>query len=139
MALWPQLPVLGSHASAVQPLPSSQFLAGPALQVPPLHTSPILHGLWSSHAAALGAALQLPLCGSQASVVHKLPSSQTLALPALHAPLLHVSPTVHESPSLQLAALLLWLQVPPLQLSSVHGLPSSQFTLAPCLQAPNWQ
>ena len=68
-------PLLGSHASSVQSLPSSQFLSLP-LQVPAAQVSAVVHLLPSSHGPAVGVWLHACAFASHASVVHTLLSSQ---------------------------------------------------------------
>ena len=138
LATLEQTPLSGSQASLVQGLPSSQPLAAPGLQVPPAQTSPLVQALPSVQVAVLELDLQLPLVGSQASSVHGLPSLQSVALPALHAPPPQTSPAVQALPSSQPATLGVWPQSPLLlsQASAVHGLPSLQALVAPALQVP---
>ena len=80
---------------------------------------------------------QLPLTGSQLSVVQGLLSLHTVPTPAMHAFWLQPSPTVHGLPSLHGLALATCTQ-PPLgsHESSLHGLPSSHTSAAPWLHAP---
>ena len=97
----------------------------PEVQVPPLHTSPMVHGLPSSQDRMLLLCVQ-PATGSQASFVHALPSSQSTVgattLP-LHAPAPQTSPVVHALLSLHARLLTAKTQpVPGLQLSVVHRL-----------------
>jgi hypothetical protein len=54
LSVWAH-PVPGSHESSVQGLLSSQFGAGPPLQLPPPHTSPVVQAFPSSHGLALSA------------------------------------------------------------------------------------
>ncbi len=124
--------------SVVHALPSSQFRAGPPLQVPVLQVSAVVHGLASSQAARLLVCVQ-PSLTSHASLVHGLPSSQLGATPPLHRPPLHESPVVHALASSHSAVLLLtkqpvWL----LQLSVVQGFLSSQTVGSPGWQLPPW-
>ena len=139
-------PLLWSQASAVQSLPSLQFLYGPATHNLPLHWSFCVHALSSASHVATFAMFTQPLSGEQASSVHGFLSSQESNAPAVHCPSLHVSLMVHALPSasqaLPLAALsishlpLLELQVffthgpsPPLvQLTTVAGLTLHWFT-----------
>jgi hypothetical protein len=136
LLLWLHPPVLGSHASLVQALPSSHATALPPTQLPPWQASPLVQGLPSLHAALLGVAEQLPLAVSQPSWVQGFASLQTLAAPGLHTPPPHKSPWVQallsEHASVELAC---W-QAPALQLSAVQGWPSSQFLALPGLQPP---
>jgi len=59
-----------------------------------------VQGFASSQVAEISVCEQLP-SAAQPSEVQALPSSQLDALPDWQVPLLHTSPTVHESPSLQ--------------------------------------
>ena len=127
------LPVLGSHESLVQRLPSSQLTVDPARHEPPWQTSACVHGFLSSHAAVLAMEVHVPLWVSQESVVHGLPSSQTLSAPATHWPPAQASLSVQALLSVQGAVLFVLLHVPPAQTSVVQGLPSSQF-----LAVPGW-
>ncbi len=130
-----QTPLAGLQLSVVHLSPSSQLTAVP-LQAPLVHASGLVHLLPSSQLVVLLAYLQ-PLALSQVSVVHRLLSLQTSALPPAQLPPLQVSPTVHALPSLQLAVLFSFLQ--PLvgsQVSIVQGLPSSQLGAAPPVQVP---
>ena len=74
MGRWAQAPSTTPQLSAVQTLPSSQLLAGPAMHAPALHASLVVHGLPSSQAPVTAAWLH-PLALSQASLVQALPSS----------------------------------------------------------------
>ena len=110
----PVLPVLtqplaASHASSVHGLPSLQFFAFPGEHLPSAQVSPSVHTLPSLHGAEL-LTLTQPLMASHRSVVQSLPSSQSLAGPALQLPFLQVSPSVQALPSLQAAALLIEVQ-----------------------------
>ncbi len=129
----PTQPPLLSQLSVVQKLLSSQPLTAPGLQPPPLHWSSMVQALLSLHGSELLILIQ-PLNASHKSVVHGLPSSQSLAWPPPHLPPLQVSPSVHGLPSSQLP--LLTVKTQPFfasQLSEVQTLPSSQ-----SLNAPGW-
>src|SRR5579885_396075 len=78
-----------------------------------------------------------PLCGSQPSLVHGLPSSQSIATP-LQAPCMHTSPRVQAFPSSQgmPSSGVCWQPSVGSQVSAVHGLPSSQSGGAAAWQAP---
>ena len=106
----------------------------PAVQVPAVHVSPVVHGLPSSQLSALLACTQ-PVLLLQVSVVQVLLSLQNVAaltsvpaqLPALQASLL-----VHALLSLQLRLLLVKTQpLPGAQLSVVHKLLSVQVMPVP--------
>ena len=135
-------PVLGSQASVVQALLSSQSTLG-SLATPrhlPLpQTSKSVHLLPSSQVPVLSLKLQ-PVSLLQPSVVQGLPSSQVVLPPAAHLPSLQASPLEHWSPSSHAAVL--FLAVQPLwasQSSSVHSLLSSQASLSPDWQPPEAQ
>jgi hypothetical protein len=85
-------PVVASHVSVVQGLPSSTAKAVPAVQVPLVQTSLPLQTFASAQEVPLATATCVTPCtGSHASEVHGLPSSSTGALPATHAPAWHFS------------------------------------------------
>jgi hypothetical protein len=123
------------HESAVHSFPSSQFFVAPA-HCPAAHTSPVVHGLPSSHAAVVFVNMH-PEAGSQESAVQPFPSSHTVAEPPTQDPLWQRSLVVQGFPSSQDAPLAGACSHPllTLQESAVHGLRSSQLTLAPT-QAP---
>ena len=73
-------PIDGLHESLVHTLPSLQFSAGPATQMPPLHASGVVHAFPSLHGAVLFTWTQ-PVTGWHASSVHGLPSSQVAGAP----------------------------------------------------------
>ena len=111
---WTQLPVLGSHASVVHGLPSSQAMALP-VQTPPKQLS-VVQALPSSHATpSAGVSTHLP--PTQLSVVQTLPS-------------LHWASAVQAAPQVGMAAC---AQLPLVlsQVSSVHASPSSHVTVTP--------
>ena len=98
--------------------------------------SPAVQALPSSHASVLLAKAH-PVTGSQLSVVHRLPSSQTTAEPAWQVPDPQVSPVVQALPSSQ--AIVLFVKTQPvagLHVSVVHTLLSLQTTAALVLQVP---
>ncbi len=100
---WVQ-PLTLSQASVVHGLPSSQLGAGPPRQLPFRHLSAVVQALRSSQLTVLLVLVQ-PLMGSQASLVHALPSSQLGAAPPLQAPAFHLSLVVQALLSSQLAKL----------------------------------
>ncbi len=122
------------------PLPASQTPAWwhwslalqttgvPPTQLPPLHTSTVVHGLLSLQLVVLSECVQ-PVSGSQPSLVHKLLSSQEILLP-LQDPLAQTSLLVQALPSSHAPVLRLlcrqpWigLHVSPVQtLLSSHGM-----------------
>jgi len=117
-------PLVLSQPSSVHLLPSSQTVAAPGRQAPPLHASPLVHALLSSHAAVLAVVTQ-PLILSQASSVQGSPSWQMRSLPGAQAASAQASPTVQASPSSHGAVLALVTQpLPGSQPSSVQSLPS---------------
>jgi len=78
----------------VHTFPSLQLSGVPPTQRPPEQTSPVVHRLPSSHGLVLFVWVQ-PVAGSQASVVHGLPSSQLPPAWPTHAPFTQASFTVH--------------------------------------------
>ena len=131
-------PVEASQVSTVQGFLSSQPVTEPAWQLPFLHASPAVQALPSLHAASLGVAAQAPLTASHLSWVHGLPSSHSLGWPALHAPALQVSATLHASPSLHGPSSGVDLQPwVPTQLSWVQGFWSLQSVLAAPTHRPS--
>ena len=74
-----------SQESAVQLLPSSQFVGGPPWHEPPPHVSFDVQGLSSSHGAVLFVFTH-PDAGLQLSVVQTVPSLQSGAGPPAQAP-----------------------------------------------------
>jgi hypothetical protein len=94
-------PVVGSHVSVVQTLPSSQLGGGPPTQSLFEQVSLVVHLLPSSHGSLLATFLQ-PLAGSQPSSVQRLPSLQLGGGPPTQVPApSQWSPVVHALPSLQ--------------------------------------
>src|SRR6185369_9749960 len=129
-------PLAGSHPSSVQTLPSSHMVAGPPAHAPAAQVSPTVQALPSSHGALLSVCVH-PVAGSQLSVVHTLPSSQSGAGPPTHWPPAHVSLVVQSLPSLQGPPLFTCLQpVVVSHESVVHTLLSSQLAAAPGTQEP---
>jgi len=124
---WAQNPE-PTQESTVQALPSSQLIGVP-MHTPLRHTSPVVHGIWSSQGSAPVARwMQAPV--PQESSVQGLPSSQLIGVPGWQMPLLQVSPTVHGLKSSQGPVLLLCEQpVAGSQVSVVQTLPSSQLRL----------
>ena len=119
--------------------------AGVPAQKPAPQPSSLVQTLPSSQPAALGVCAHSPDFASQVSSVHGFLSSQlVVTLPPRQTPPPHLSPLVHTLPSLQAAALLVWLQpVFKSHKSSVHGLSSSHCAFlplphTPALQASFW-
>ncbi len=138
LAVWLQ-PVEGLQPSVVHRFTSSQFRAAPAVHTPPLHASDTVHTLPSASQLLPFMAAPLnthrPVVVLHESLVHKLPSLQTVAAPEVHAPAEHLSPTVHALPSLHALALAANLQPATMsQLSLVHGLLSLHTTALPATQ-----
>ena len=130
-------PPVGLQVSLVHGLPSLHGRVAPATQTPPEQASPDVHELPSEQATVLLVVTQ-PLSGSQASLVQMLLSSQVLASPGAHWPLLQMSPTVHRLPSVHVPLVVAFTQpVAGSQLSAVHGLPSLHTSAAPAMQAPD--
>ena len=91
-------------------------------------TSPTVHALPSSQSFVLFVKTHNPFAALHESVVHTLPSLQTIAVP-VHTPPEQTSPVVHRLPSLQAAVLAVCTQPEAgLHESSVHGLLSLQST-----------
>ncbi len=129
-------PLPALHESLVHRLLSSQFSAVPGTQLPPEQASPSVHALLSVHEPACGVATQ-PEFGSQLSVVHGLPSLQTMVAPGAQAELAQPSPEVHALPSLH--GRLLAVNTQPdagLHASLVQRLLSLQTVEGPAMQAP---
>jgi hypothetical protein len=120
-----------AQLSVVQEFPSSQ-LSGVPPHVPLVHTSPVVQRLPSLQVVPLTTLTKPHVPAVQLSVVHALPSSQTIGVPA-QTPDAQLSPVVQALPSEQEApsASGAWAQVPPLQLSAVQELPSSQLIAVP--------
>jgi hypothetical protein len=118
-----------TQSSLVHKLLSSQASTAPGVHTPPMHASPSVQELPSSHGAVSSAAKsQLPLVGSHVSVVQGFSSSHKGEAP-VQVPPPHCSPIVHGSPSSQAAKLFLKSHpVPGEQVSSVHGLSSTHVT-----------
>jgi len=98
-------PLIGSHESVVQTLPSSQLGGGPPTQVPAAQVSAEVQGFPSSQAVPLGT-LKQPVAGLHASSVQRLPSLQSGGSPPVQTPEEHMSPMVQASPSSQETATL---------------------------------
>ena len=94
-----QLPVLASHESTVQALPSLQVFALPVAQTFPLHASPTVQALPSASQAAVLAVWTQPFWASQLSSVHGLLSAQPSLLPTVQTPAWQLSLTVQMLPS----------------------------------------
>jgi hypothetical protein len=120
-------PFVGSHASSVHTLPSSQFGAGPPTQDPEAHLSEVVQALPSSQALVLSAWLH-PVAGRHVSSVQGFLSSQLVGDPPRHVPPEQVSDVVQALPSSHEAVLFVYVQ--PFAASHesfVHTLPSLQF------------
>ena len=100
-AAWLHLAVTVLQVSVVHGFLSSQSTELSKLHAPFLHLSLRVHALLSSQMMPSALGLHAPLLDSHTSWAQVWPASQTLGVPALQAPLLHVSPKVHASPSLQ--------------------------------------
>jgi hypothetical protein len=123
-------PVAGLQVS-----PTGQLTGAPE-QVPPAHTSPVVHRLPSLHAAVLFACAQ-PEAGTHESLVQGLLSSQFGAAPPTHTPPAQVSAVVHALPSVQDTVLLACAQPDAgTQESVVHTFPSSQLRAVPATHVP---
>jgi hypothetical protein len=135
-------PTAGSHASAVQGLPSSTVGAVPARHEPvALQSSAPLHALPSEHAVpAVAGTCVTPVAGLHASVVQGFPSSTVGGVPAWQAPdPLQSSAPLQALPSEQLVPALTGVCVTPvagLHASAVHGLLSSTVGGVPAWHEP---
>jgi hypothetical protein len=141
LGAWMQ-PTLGSHASPVQGLLSSQLVGPLGKHTTTKHVSPVVHALPSSQACPSPVATWAHDPLSHVSCVHEFLSSQSglilhaqaTAVPE-HAPPLHLSLPVHGLPSSHAAELAVLTQpTPGKHASSVQELPSSQTTALPGAQ-----
>jgi hypothetical protein len=129
-------PVAGLQESSVQVFPSLQLRGTPGWHAPAEQKSPTVQALPSVQDAATLMCVH-PVAGSQASLVHTLPSSQLGAGPPAQVPPAHVSFVVHALPSLHGAVLLVWRHPEAgTQLSSVQTLLSSQISAVPGWHTP---
>ena len=124
-------PFVRSQLSVVHGLLSSQEVMLPGVHAVALQMSFAVHGLPSSHVAALGRCTQ-PVASTHVSSVQGLSSAHCATLPR-HLPLLHKSSALHFCPSSQTvpSALLCAQPLAKSQLSLVQTLASSQSTLEP--------
>ena len=97
-ALCKHAPVEASQLSAVHGFLSSHDLGVLAAVHLPLPQAAATHLSALVHGKVLASKLQLPVMGSQPSVVHTLPSSQLVAVP-VHLPCTQASLAVHLLPS----------------------------------------
>ena len=126
----------GLQLSSVQGLLSSQLCGGPPMQTPCWQLSCVVQALPSSHVFPFKLCLHPP-CGSQASVVHALPSLQLRGGPAVQEPFEQVSLVVQGLPSLHEPVFGVWTQPDcGLHVSLVQVLPSSQFSGGPATHDP---
>jgi hypothetical protein len=136
-------PPVAVHESAVHGLPSSTTKGVPALQAPaPSQSSSPLQRLESAQEVPCGVGVWLtPEVGSQASVVHGLPSSTTRGLPEAQTPEpSQVSLPLHALPSEQDAPWATEVCFTPAdgsQESAVQGFPSSTTGEVPAVQTPD--
>ena len=113
-------PAFLSQLSSVQGLPSSHFTSGLA-QLPATQKSPTVQAFPSSQKPSVIGCWQ-PSLMSQPSLVHGFLSSQSTLPPPKHAPVWHMSFSVHALPSSHNAALKACTQpLLSLQVSSVQG------------------
>ncbi len=127
------MPLILSHASSVQTLPSLQLVTMPGLHLLLMQKSPTVHASPSVQARALGVWAHRPVKVSQLSLEQGFASSQLAAVPATQLPPAHASLTVQALPSLHAPLLAVARHAPvlALQLSVVQTLPSSQITSLP--------
>jgi hypothetical protein len=136
-------PVVGSHASAVQGLPSSIAGGAFATQAPvALHVSLPLQALPSEQDVPVATGVcRTPVFGSHESAVHGFPSSMLGAAPDAQIPLEHISPPLQALPSehdVPFATAVCVTSLEGSHASAVHGLPSSTAGGVPAAQAPAW-
>ena len=136
-------PEAGSHASAVQGLPSSIVGGALATHAPEaLHVSLPLQALPSEQDVPVATGVcRTPVFGSHESAVHGLPSSTVGAAPDAQAPLEHISAPLQALPSEHDVPFATAICVTPAagsQASAVHGLPSSSAGGVPGAHAPAW-
>ena len=131
-------PVILSHESSVQGLPSLQGNGPPARQAPAWQTSPVVQTSPSVQPRLLSLCTQ-PSLASQLSVVQGFLSSHSTAGPATQLQPTHASPQVQALSSLQARLLsLVWVQpADRSQVSLVQGLLSSQLVPMPGWQPPS--
>src|SRR6185369_3957001 len=129
--------VSSAQVSVVQALASSQVVAGPPTQTPPAHASPFVQNNPSSHGTVLLRLSQTSVASLHVSVVHRLVSAQSRAVP-LQAPFAHVSFTVQNSESSHAIVLFTLSQTSVVSLheSFVQTLLSPQSLAGPPTQAP---
>jgi hypothetical protein len=136
-------PLMGLQASVVHASLSLQLRAVPAVQVPLWHVSAPLQTLPSVHDVPLATLLAVhPVAGLQLSVVQGLPSLHVSGVPAVQAPLWHVSAPLQRLPSGHAVPLVTLLWVHPvlaLQPSVVQAFESLQLSGVPAVHTPVWQ
>jgi hypothetical protein len=96
-------PLVGSHASSVQGLLSSQTGAGPPTHTPLPQVSPVVQAFPSLHDFVL-LVWTHPVTGSHESSMQGLPLAQLTASPAVHDPATHDSLPLQALPSSQSAS-----------------------------------
>jgi hypothetical protein len=133
-----QPPVAGLHELLVHGLPSLQATGVPLPEhTPEVHVSAPSHRSASAQVVPSGAGVKRqPVAGTQALLVHALPSSQTSGVPdAEHTPAVHVSEPSHRSASAQEVPSVTGVNTQPpvtgLHELAVQGLPSSHATGMP--------
>ena len=130
-------PLLGSQASSVHPLPSSQIKGVFELHAPSRQPSAIVHASPSSQGKAFGVEVH-PEAGSQPLDVQTSPSSQSKPPDPEQLPALQAEAVVQALPSSQGAPFALKLHPDAAsQASSVQGFPSSQTRLEAGTQSPS--
>jgi hypothetical protein len=140
-------PEPGLHESLVQAFPSSQGRAvpvpAPVPHVPALHFSPTVQALLSSHEFPVSGWAKQPPGSWHAPESHwSADAEQSSALPPVHAPAWHVSPTLQVRASLQAVPLVLMglEQTPPEQVPALWHWSSAVQTMGlPPVQVPAWQ
>jgi hypothetical protein len=133
-------PLMALQASVVHASPSLQLRAVPAVQLPLWHVSAPLQTLPSVHDVPLVTLVAVhPVAGLQPSVVQGLLSLHVSGVPAVQAPLWHVSGPLQRLPSGHAVPLvtLAWVQpVLGLQPSVVQAFESLQLRGVPAAQVP---
>src|SRR5262245_45968379 len=110
--------------------------------MPVSHISAPLQGFESWHDVPSVTTVALhPVTGSQASVVHILPSLQLSGVPGVQTPAWHVSEPLHtllSAQSVPSVTAACWHPPVGSQVSAVHGLWSSHPPVVPALHVPDW-
>ena len=137
-----QMPANSLQTPTLQKLSSEEQSRGtPPAHVPAAHSSPTVQKRPSLQGTVLNV-VKHPVTGSQASLVHRLPSLHTSGVPNAHSPLWQVSLPLQMLPSLHEVPLMSGTFAQPVagsQVSVVQGLESLQTGGAPSVHTPLWQ